>query len=170
MRARLIRVALLPWIALYFFLFRTIFVAPMIFYLGVPISAVTVFVAVGIWSSVFYLLLCEEGGLDRIQTHLAQLKDKQERGLIAKIKERLSRHFDEEPLLSPLWILVIFTLLGALGGVLALRLARPDKANGRTFSLIWLGCAIDVFFWTVLVYGIPITLARELIGGFLGGG
>ena len=170
MRARLVRVALLPWIALYFLLFRSIFVAPMIFYFGVPISAAVVFLAVGIWSSAFYLLLCKEGSLDRIQAHLARLKEKQEQGLVAKIKKRLSRHLDEEALLSPLWILVIFTLLGALGGVLALRLARPDKANGRTLSLIWLGCAIDVFFWTVLVYGIPITLARELIGGLLGGG
>lgn len=170
MRRWLARVALLPWIALYLFLFRSIFVAPMIFYLGVLISAVIVYLSIGAWSSVFYLLLLHEENLGRIQTQLVQLKEKQKQGLIDKLKKRFSRRPLEESLLSPLWILVIFVLLGALAGVLALRLARPAKVNRETLSLIWLGCAATVFFWTVLVNGILMTLARGLAGILFGGG
>jgi len=171
MRQRLVRLILLPWIALYFIVFHSIFVVPMIISLGVLIAAVVVYLGIGVWSSVFYFLLCKEGSLDGVQAYLVQLKEKQGRGLLGRIRSWFFRQRSDRPLVSPLWLLVFFVApgSGAFWGVLAVRLAYPVKRYKEAWALIWLGCAIDVFFWTVIVHGVPITLLRELITTLLGG-
>lgn len=172
MRRWLVRVALLPWIALYFVIFHSIFITPMVFVYGVFSSAIVVFLAVAIWSSIFYFLLCKEGSLDRVQIHLAKLKEKQGRGLLGRVRVLLFKKPSEEPLVSPLWLLAAFFMpgSGAFWGVLAVRLAYPLKKRKEAWMLIWLGCAIDVFVWTVIVHGVPITLLRELATTLLRGG
>lgn len=171
MRARLVRVALPLWVAFYFCVFHSVITVPLIFYLGPVGSAVLILLALGTWSSVFYFLLCQEGWMDKAQFYLARLKKKLEQGLLGRVRRQFSEQLPGEPLLSPLWVLVVFVMpgSGAFWGVLAVRLAYPVKVSRKAWVLIWLGCAINVF-WVVLGLGLLISLAREHAGVIFGGG
>jgi hypothetical protein len=126
-----------------------------------------IYPAIGIWSSVFYLLLCQERWFDKAQLYLIELKERQKRGLLARIRKRFSKQLPEEPLFSSFWVLALFVVpgSGAFWGVLAVRLAYFTKASKRAWVLIWVGCALEVF-WSVLGLTILIEAAKGLTGIF----
>jgi len=136
--------------------------------------------AVGVWSSVFYFLLCQGHKSERAQRHLDQLKERQERGLLVRIGRRFSKYvsrakgwfakqFSEKLLPSPLRIFIIFVYPGPLFGVPAVRAAHSAEVTKGALSLIWAGCIASAFFWTVLL-GPLISLLRKLGTILLGGG
>lgn len=170
MRAWLARTVLFVWIMGYWLVAHPPVAAALIFYLGTMTATIVGFLALGIWSSIFYLLLCREGFLDRVRDHLARLKEKQERGILVRIRKRFSKHLSEGPLLSPLWILIIFIYPGPFWGVLMTRLAYPVGKRGRVLRLIWSGSAATAFFWMVVILGPLMPLLRGLIRILFGGG
>lgn len=180
MQTWLVRVVLTFWIPLYLGVFHALIVGPLIFYLGPIKSAAIMSLAVGVWSSVFYFLLCQGYKSERAQRHLDQLKERQERGLLVRIGRWFSRHFSrvkgwfakqfsEKLLPSPLRIFIIFLCPGPLFGVPAVRVAYSAEVTKGALSLIWAGCVASAFFWTVLL-GPPISLLRRLAGIIFGGG
>ena len=173
--------ALSLWILLYLIIFNTLFTGPLIFFLGLMRSAIVLSFAVGVWSSVFYLLLCQGYKSDKVQRYLAQLREEQERSLSMRIGKQFSRYFSrvkswfakqlsEKLLPSPVRVFLIFVGPGPLFGVPAVRAAYSAKVSREVFLLIWAGCFTNAFIWTAIGLGIPITLIKTLIEVFSRGG
>lgn len=173
--------ALSLWILLYLIIFHTLFTSPLIFFLGLVRSAIVLSFAVGVWSSVFYLLLCQGYKSDKVQRYLAQLREEQERGLPMRIGRQFSRYFSrvkswfakqlsEKLLPSPVRVFLIFVGPGPLFGVPAVRAAYSAKVSREALLLIWAGCIVNAFFWTVLARGPLISLVRKLSEILYGGG
>lgn len=181
MRTWLVRAALSFWIPLYLGVFHNFLVAPLVFYLGTAAATAIATLAIGVWSSILYFLLCQGHKLDKAQHHLTQLREKQERGLLARIGERLFRHpsrargwfakqLSEKLLPSPLRIFLVFVYPGPPFGVWAVKAAYSAKGEGEAFALIWAGCIANAFFWTVLGLRPTIGLLQRLARIILGGG
>lgn len=169
MRRWLARVALPLWIVLYLVFYRSaVFTTSFLLWAGPLIAGVTVFVAVGIWSSIFYLLLCREEGFDRLQEYLVELMKKRGRGLIGRVREWFLGQSCSKSLLSFFWVITVFVFLDALLGVLTVRLSYSGRMTRKTLAIIWLGAAADVLAW-ILIFGVPAGLIQTLVA-FLRGG
>lgn len=169
MRTWLHRGVLTFWVVFYFLAFRTMAPILLIPILGIWRNALITFIAMGVWSTVFYLLLLRETGIERIRERLVSLKGKSKKSIRARILRRIPG-IDEPTLFSPFWIVVAFVLLDTVGGVLVIRLAYVDKKISKALLLIWIGSTVDVLFWLVLIYGYPLMAVRRIVLNIFGGG
>jgi len=165
MRIWLARVVLPAWLAMYLLIFRgfSVFLyLPLISVWGIWLTALVIFLVLGIWSTGLYLILITEEGFEKVGAHLARLKEKQEKGIMAWIRARFPRK-DDRPILSPIWIMATFVVLDVLVGTLAVRLSYPKERYRNAIILIWLGCAVEIVTWFVPYYGGIYTIFKVIV-------
>src|SRR3990172_6217844 len=110
MRAWLLRVVLVLWLALYPVIHIPLMI-PLVAVLGSTLAALVGALVIGIWGSVFYFLLRRESVLTGAKTKLVQIRNAG--GVLGWINTKIPEVRDGA-LLSPFWIQVSFVLLGAI--------------------------------------------------------
>lgn len=163
---RVTKVALPIWVGGYYLLFRSVVTVPLFAWMGVWAASAINFIAIALWSVIFYFLLLQVGSLDKFRGYLAQLEKRRAGFFLRKSLAKLKG----ESLISPWWIFLVFIISDAFAGVLIIRLSYPAKLDKKTLFLIIAGCALDVLTWAVPIYGLPIALVRKLAGMLFGGG
>jgi len=155
MRVWLARAVISVWLAMYLLVFRgfSIFIyLPLISVWGIWLTALAIFLMLGVWSTGFYLILTTQRGFEKVGDHLARLQKKQEKGILAWIRAKLPRK-EGRPVFSPIQLMAIFAVLDVLVGTLAVRLSYPRENARRALLLIWLGCAVEIVTWFIPYYG-----------------
>lgn len=165
MRAWTRRIFTAFWLVLYPIIHVPMLV-PLVALLGLGKATLVGIFLIGIWASVFYLLLLGEGGFDKVQQKLVKLR--QAKGFGGWLGTHLSR-IQEKALVSPIWILVGFALFGSWGGTALIRISYPRSRLLPALLLIWVGCVVNAFFLVVGIYGPPAMLARELVFALFSG-
>ncbi|KKW25094.1 MAG: hypothetical protein VE99_C0003G0019 [candidate division Kazan bacterium GW2011_GWC1_52_13] len=169
LRVWLSNLLLVFWLAISFIFFRfwaIVIILPLIAAWGLGLTTLGVFLAYGIWSTVFYLLILRGTVFDRARARLASLVPKKENRFFSWVKRTFLKK--EQVLLPPWVILVNFAILGVLSSVLLVRLSYPKSQALKGLGLIWVGCAVEVLTWFLPVYGglaaAFSTFLREVLG------
>jgi len=170
-RTWLVRLLLPIWLAIYMIGFRMVWVfifVPIVVAKGIWFATAIAFLVYVVWGTVFYLLIMQGSVFEQAREKLIRLTPKKENRLLTWIKEKFTER-KERALISPLWVMITFIVMGVLTGVLVVRISYPRQYLVKALLLIWAGCAVEVLTWFLPVYGGGLVLVKSVIAALFGG-
>lgn len=157
---------LLPlWVGISLVVFRNVTTIALVIALGVGFAVLFNFAALVFWSVVFYLLLNGVKTTSLLENRLDKWQRRRFARWRAKTLKLLGAFGEGHPLLLRGSLYLVFLWPGPIAGVPALR-ARGEGKLGRDFPTLFLGCLLNVLFWTLFVYGLPLTLVQGILQGW----